>query len=179
MLRIKKPNVKKPPDVQAMAFLNEARAFHKAAKTLHAAYEQEEQNARVTLDDPVYFCYFHTVELTLKAFLRFHGLLILGTKRESHKLTELYKECESLGLRVGPSDRLSTGNVVSLLESPNVWQRVSEVPLLQPQDKRQAGLGEVVGALMEAVSARVDDRLPPGPAATFHFIVGKPREHTR
>jgi hypothetical protein len=175
------PSAQKPTDVHAMAFLNEARAFHKAANTLHAAYEQAEPEGRRSplSSDPVYFNYFHTVELALKSFLRFHDLAILGTKRQSHKLTELYDECRDLGLRIGPDDRFTIGNVVSLLTSGNEYQGFRYFNLDVRPRPELPWTREVVDALIEAVAADVDDHLPPGPAATFDLIVGKPRPQKR
>jgi len=64
------------------------------------------------------FLYFHTVELTLKAFLRSHSLPIV-TERKNHSLTKRFEECLSLGPKIGQADRVGIGNIVTLLEKEN------------------------------------------------------------
>jgi hypothetical protein len=94
----------------AMAHLSFARQYHGAAEQL---FDQ-----RRTLYHPVYFLYFHTVELALEAFL-----FSCNVKPEkNHKLMELYEECRNHGLVIGPYDQFDIGNIVSLLESGNKFQ---------------------------------------------------------
>src|ERR1019366_5795763 len=101
------PKVKIQP---AMAFLGSARQYHGAAEQL---FDQ-----RRKLRHPVYFLYFHTVELALKPFLLSFNISL----KRSHKLTELYEDCRNHGLVIGPYDQFDIGNIVTLLESGNESQ---------------------------------------------------------
>ena len=157
-------------DATAMAFLHMARQYHEAADDLFAANERRKETAgHRTINDPVYFSYFHTAELALKAYLRSHGLAIRGTDRFGHGLTELYEECRGLGLAIGPDDRFTIGNIVSLLKSGNAYQgfryftlNTSSVPSLE-------WTREVVGALMQVVAKEVEARENPQEIAAKGF----------
>ena len=110
-------NAKPNTDVHAMAFFNMARKYHDAAGQLFDVSQgRPKVHGQRSLSDPINFLYFHAAELALKAFLRSHGLPILGTERQSHELTELYQECRTLGLLVGSDDRIGIENIVNLLE---------------------------------------------------------------
>src|ERR1039458_742386 len=107
-------------DEHAVSFLGFAEQYHQAANELLDLHTTDG-----LLRDPIYFLCFHTVEMTLKAFLRAHGVRILGTpwaKEKGHRLGELYKECRRLGLRVSRDDRIGIRNVVILLDSGNKYQ---------------------------------------------------------
>ena len=86
----KMPKPKALTDVSGVAFFNFAREYQSAANQL--------LDSRPCLSNPIYFLYFHTVELALKAFLRSLNIPILGTERQNHNLTKLYEECRSLEL---------------------------------------------------------------------------------
>lgn len=159
-------------DAHAMAFLNRAHEYHEAANQLF------DLHADGSLNHPINFLYFHTVELALKAFLRSRDIPIQGTKRASHNLMELYEECRNLGLKIGPSDRFDIGNIVSLLADGNVEQGFRYVSL-------KAGLGadlswtrDVIEQLMRVVKLHVEaynkqNPIPLGPAA-LKMRWGKP-----
>jgi HEPN domain-containing protein len=85
----------------AQAFLNMAQQYHFAATTLLSASGRAEA--------PLYFLYTHTIELALKAFLRFHGL----SAPRTHALRSLCRQCRAIGL--GMHNDLV--NVIDLLES--------------------------------------------------------------
>jgi hypothetical protein len=106
MVAVKK---KKSLDISARAYLGFARRYFNAAEIISA------DRSRKELHDPIYFLYFHTTELLLKAFLRKKGLAI----RKGHKITAFYDKCRSLGLVVPTGDRFGLQNIVSLLEKGN------------------------------------------------------------
>lgn len=93
-MRQQRPN--STADVSAANFFNFAREYHNAADELYNLHPE------CSFSNPIYFLYFHSVELALKAFLRSFNIPIQGTRRKSHKLTELYQECRDLGPKLGP-----------------------------------------------------------------------------
>lgn len=166
--RIPKP--KTITDVSAMAFFNFAREYHSAASHLF--------DSRSSLRNPIYFLYFHTVELALKAFLRSCDIRILGTGRQTHSLTKLYEESRSLGLRLGPGDRFGIVNIVSLLEAGNEYQGFRYFNCKSGSLPSLPWTREVVDQLMLSVQTHVEgcsklETAPAGPAK-LTIIYGKP-----
>jgi hypothetical protein len=164
------PSPKPITDVSAMAFFNFAREYHSAANQLF--------DSRPSLRNPIYFLYFHTVELALKAFLRSLSIQILGTERRSHNLTKLYEECRSLGLTVGPADRFEVGNIVPLLDAGNEYQGFRYFNLKSGSMPSLSWTREVVEQLMLAVETHLEarsklDTVPAGPGK-LTITVGKP-----
>ncbi len=164
---------RKITDGGAKAFLGFGQQYYAAANTVleHSPL----------LWYPLYFLYFHAAEMLLKAFLRANDLPILGTERKSHKLTELYEECRSLGLVVHSAnqDRFLVKNIVSLLESGNEYQGFrywsgggSSMPEL-------GWTREVVGQLLQAVESFVEAKfgkdIGPAVATGIVAVYGKPR----
>jgi hypothetical protein len=156
-------------DVSAMAFLNSARSYHGAANRLF-----ESQPFR----DPTYFLYFHTVELLLKAFLRSENVPILGTRRQSHRLTDLYEECRNLGLVIGQHDGFEIGNIVSLLDSGNEYQAFRYFNLESQVMPDLRWTHEVVEQLMRAVESKLGAPSPqnvrPGRGVKGVMVIGQP-----
>jgi hypothetical protein len=68
-----------------------------------------------SLLDPIYFLYFHTVELALEAFIRAHRREIIGTFLETHNLPKLYEECRTLGLVIGTGGQFEIGVLQSFV----------------------------------------------------------------
>ncbi len=166
----------KRSDVSAMAFLNMAREYQEAADHLLTEKERKKHAGDAfVVSDPIYFLYIHTVELALKAYLRSHNIPILGTQRKSHNLTDLYEESRSLGLVVGANDRVTIGNIVSLLESGNRYQRFRYFNLEGGSMPDLTWTREVVGNLMRALTARVGERTAPETPAAWRWVFGKPR----
>lgn len=61
----------------AIAFLGMARDYQMAASRLFDLVEQEPKvSHQFKLSDPIYFLFFQSVELGLKAFLLFHGEVV-------------------------------------------------------------------------------------------------------
>jgi len=112
------------------------------------------------------------VELALKAYLRAHNI-----KRRGHELSALYKECRGLGLKISADDRIGLGNIVGLLEEGNEDMAFRYFSLKGGGSPELSWTREVVGQLMQAVTAFVepDGPAPPGPPIKIRFVVGKPR----
>jgi hypothetical protein len=167
-------------DVAAKAFLNYARGYHEAADQLFNLSQDRlrEASNKHSMNDPIRFLYFHTVELALKAFLRSQNLPILGTSRQTHRLTKLYEECRNLGLRIGADDRVGIGNIVGLLEKGNEDQAFRYFDLRSGVMADLSWVREVVGQLLSAVETHVDpyprQDAAPGPVAKLTIIWGKP-----
>jgi hypothetical protein len=161
---------KRAPDVQPMAYLNIAREYHDAAEVLFAASEQRPRvSNRRAMTNPINLLYVHTVELALKAFLRFHERPIC----KDHKVSVMYKECRELGLVKDGDDKLTIENIVHLLESGNVDQAFRYFNLNSTTEPDVAWTREAVGELMQTVSGKIPAR-PPGRAAKVTLIVDKP-----
>ncbi len=164
------PNPKPITDMTAMAFFGFAREYHSAANHLF--------DSGLSSRNPIYFLYFHTVELALKAFLRSLNIQILGTERQSHNLTKLYEECRGLGLRVGPADRFEIENIVTLLEAGNEYQGFRYFNLKSGSLPSLSWTREVVERLMLALETHLGGRSKPKtvPAspAKLTIIYGKP-----
>lgn len=143
------PAAKPAGDVSPMAYFNMAREYLDAANRL-----QDLDQGRA-YSSPTNLLYFHAVELALKAFLRSFSRPILGTPRKSHKLKQLYEECRSLGLRVGPDDQVGIANIVNLLEAGNESQGFRYFNLRSVTVPHLSWTRQVVEGLMHAVEARV------------------------
>ncbi len=160
-----------------MAFLNLARQDQKAASRLLDSVEKEPKvGSQVPLSDPIYFLYFHTVELSLKAFLRFHGQDV-PRGQEGHDIVELHRRCHSLGLRLNDPDGLQ--NVINLLASGNEDHGFRYFNLKSGPIPDLPWTREVVNSLIQVVRERVDDNTPPGPAVKVQILVGKPMEQVK
>jgi HEPN domain-containing protein len=160
-----------PPDIQAMAFLNGARQYQKAASRLLDSVQSEtEEGNLVPLRDPIYFLFFHTVELALKAVLRFHG----ETVPRGHNIVELHRRCHALGLRL-KGDPYDLQNVVSLLASGNDDHGFRYWSLSSGAIPDLSWTRDVVNSLIQVVRKQVDDGAPPGPDVKAAYIIfGKP-----
>lgn len=156
-----------------MVFFNRALEYHKAAGQLFDLHPDG------SLSDPINFLYFHTAELALKGFLRSHNIPILGTKRQSHKLTELYEQCRSLGLKIGASDLVEIGNIVKLLDDANEDQGLRYFSLRSGGGVDLPWTREIVDQLMRVVETHVEaynkQNPVPGPPAVLKIRWGKPR----
>ena len=147
---------KAEPDVHAKAFLGMARQYHEVAEELFAARKRRESSGgqRAITDDPIYFLYYHTIELAFKAYLRAHDRPI----QKTHELTELYEDCQTLGLVIEPDERFQIKGLVSLLESGEEYLRFR---YFNPNSMSQPDLAwtrEGVDAVMQNVS----DQMPVG-----------------
>ncbi len=160
-----------------MAFLNLARQYQKAASRLLTSVESEKKGSQIVpLSDPIYFLYFHTVELALKAFLRFHGQDV-PRGQEGHDIVELHRQCQSLGLRLS-ADPHGLQNIVTLLASGNDDHGFRYFNLKSSALPDLPWTRDVVDSLIQVVRECVDDHAPPGPAVKVQLIVGRPTEQT-
>jgi hypothetical protein len=162
-----------------MAFLNMARKYQKAASRLldSVATEPMEGN-QVPLADPIYFLYFQTVELALKAFLRFHGKAV-PKGQAGHDIVKLLSRCAVLGLR--HADALGLQNVINLLASGNVDQGFRYFTIKSSSIPELSWTREVVDLLIQSIREDVEaNQAPPGAsvAVKIQMILGKPRERS-
>lgn len=160
---------KRSVDIAPLAFLYRARQFHDASERVFGGQEP--------LNMPLYFLYFHTLELAFKAFLRYHKVPTVELKlKKGHRLAELYEDCRRLGFMIGPSDRTDIGNVVNLLQGANEYEGLryfnpdlSTLPSLQWTREAVHEVIRVVGALIEPAPTG------PGPATKFVITFDKPK----
>ena len=74
------------PEMAPIFFLIRARQFYTAAERAF--------DPKLLWDTPVYFLFFHAIELSFKAFLRSHNITTKELwKKKGHKVSELYEEC--------------------------------------------------------------------------------------
>ena len=148
----------------AKRFLATSRQFFKASEHVFAAKEPSNR--------PLYFLYFHALELAFKGYF-----INKGVKTRSHDLHSIYQQCVDEGFVIGPDDRFDTGNVVALLTGANEAQGLRYVT-------KVGGVGfpelpwtrDVVMKVIYAVEdyIGVPHNAPPGPAVAFNFTFGKP-----
>ncbi|HWZ73903.1 MAG TPA: hypothetical protein VN326_20800 [Casimicrobiaceae bacterium] len=151
-----------------------AREYQTAANALLALSEQRPKkvNRQSEFSNPIYFLYFHAMELALKAYLVAHKVPITYW-RSGHRVKDLYEECRKLGLIVGPDDRVEIGNIVGLLGDE--FQSFRYFSIQSRGLPALAWTRTVVGALLDVVAACVEQRFPgssiPGPAVKFDMII--------
>jgi hypothetical protein len=161
----------------AVSFFGPARHFQKAADLLPAADEE--------LRDPINVLYFHAIELALKAFPRVHNLPIVGdAARKHHRLTDLYKECHELGLKISVDDQTNIGNIVSLFDDANRNQRLRYFSMKGSTLPEVSWTRDVVEGLMASVETHVNlraeqDGVIARRAVKVDFVVSKPEEKRR
>jgi HEPN domain len=157
----RKPNV---VEANPKMLLNLAREFFSAAE---AVYEKG-----VGLWEPLNFLYFHTVELLLKSFLRAAG----RKPNATHEILDFLREARSLGLII-PGDKHGLESIVGLLTAGNVEHAFRYGTSKSTSLPHVTWTREVVGKLVEVVSASVDpnnELKTPGPAVTFRMVIGPP-----
>lgn len=161
----------------AASFFGPARHFQKAADLLPAADE--------ALRDPINVLYFHAIELALKAFLRVHNVPIMGgAARKHHRLTDLYKECRALGLKISVDDQTTIGNIVSLFDDANKDQGLRYFNMKGSTQPEVSWTRDVVEGLMASVEPHVNERAEKdgviaGRAVKVDLVVSKPEDVKR
>jgi hypothetical protein len=125
---------------------------------------------RRSLNDPIGFLYFHTVELVLKAFLRSYD----RPNPHSHILTDLFDECQRWGLKDDPTD---IGKIVKLLDFGNSEQGLRYYPLTPRDMPDLTWTHEVVNAFVQAVASQIEARPKPvtGVVLKTDLVVGRER----
>jgi HEPN domain-containing protein len=84
-----------------MGLFNTADAFRLSAEALEAKKVDSGHAVK-----PILLCYFHALELFLKALLRQkHSVETLSSKKFGHNIERLVKEAETLGLAIPEEDR--------------------------------------------------------------------------
>jgi hypothetical protein len=152
----------KADETTAEAFLNTAKQYHLAARTLLPLHQQAES--------PLYFLFAHTIELAFKAYLRSRALATPRGQR-GHALRDLREQCHKNGLQVGFDLR----NVVQLLESENSRHGFRYFVFEGTGRPDINYLREVVDELMRVVEEEVAKRPTTGlSGAVLKFIVGRP-----
>jgi hypothetical protein len=84
------------PDAHPIAFINVANEYYTAANALLVLSEQRPKkiNRQSEFSDPVYFLYFHAMELALKAYLVAQKVPITH-RRRGHRVKDLTKSVVS------------------------------------------------------------------------------------
>jgi hypothetical protein len=169
-----KKSKKAVPEVSAKAFLYMARQYHAAAEELFAGRERRiSSGSQPERDDPIYFLYYHAIELAFKAYRRAYNL----PNEETHSLKKLYKECQELELVIGPEFHIQ--NLVNLLESGGKeYLRFRYFSLQSSSLPEFAWIREGVGAVMQTISDKIHALFPsdgqPPRAVKMSVIFGKP-----
>jgi hypothetical protein len=163
------PKGKVNPEVEPIAFIKLAREFYNLAK--------RSSDLEATLSKPLYFLYFHALELAFKAYLRSHRVPTseLQKKNKGHTITVLYEDCRRLGLVIGPSDQTDIGNIVNMLQMANEYQGLR---YFNPDLKSLPTLAwtrGTVGELITSIEVKLDVAAAvPGPATKLMFVWAKP-----
>jgi hypothetical protein len=162
-----------PADEHAVSFLGFAEQYQKAANLLCDSDKM--------LGMPIYFMFAHAIELALKAYLRVANVpIVADKKRRRHKITELFKECQTLGLKVGPDDVTNMGNVVALLDGANEEQGLRYFRTKGATYPDLSWSKDAVKRLLQAIEPAVKrkcdaDGIVPGRAVKADLIFGQPQ----
>jgi len=166
-------------EIEPMAFINGAIEYQTAAHRLHALCD-EPTKGREGLD-PVYFLYFHSLELAFKGYLRVQGRTTkeLAETRMGHRLSSLLAERTQLISLLDVETRRSLQNVVSLLENSNRSQGPRYFTLNSRIFPELQWTRDVIQELVQTAKSEVikleRSASTKGPAARLDFTVGKPR----
>jgi hypothetical protein len=160
------------------AFLNMARQYQKAAsRLLDSVAEEPKEGPQEPLSDPIYFLYFQTVELALKAFLLFHGEKVPTKGQDGHDIVELHRRCGALGLR--HADPMGLGNIVYLLASGHEEQGFRYFSLKGGAIPDLSWTREMVDLLIQSLREVVVDDEGSDEAVKVQILVGKPYERPK
>jgi hypothetical protein len=161
---------KPTPEIDALAFVRLAREFYHVA--------ERSSDLEGSLSKPLYFLYFHALELAFKGFLRSQNVTTreLEKKEKGHTLTVLYEDCRNLGLVIGPRDHVDIVNIVNMLHLANEYQGLR---YFNPDLKGLPTLAwtrETVGELITMLEAKLGIVCAPsGPATKLIFVWDKPQ----
>lgn len=168
-------------DLHSSDLLTGARAYYDAAtvildKRRNASEASGRGGAR---DDPIYFLLFHAMELALKAFLLSYNQSV----QKTHDIKGLYEQCCTLGLRIGPEDRFSIGNVVTLLKGANKQHGLRYFAAPSRVVPELSWTCEVVEQLLQTIApgieARSQQRAPRNRGLILTMTMEKPKPKTR
>jgi len=155
--------------VDPLVFLADAQAFYRAAAKVYG----EEH----ILNRPLYFLYFHTMELAFKAYLRSHSVPTSALQTGwGHDLLKLYEDCRDRGFVIGSEDRFDVRNVVVLLTHVNDRQGLRYYNPIVSTYPSMSWTRDVVQKVFLTVAAHlgVPTDPPPGPPVRFAFTLSKP-----
>jgi hypothetical protein len=162
---------KQSSEIEPISFLTLARQFYSASERV---FEPQDD----LLSKPLYFLYFHALELAFKAFLRSHNVPTRDLKnKKGHKLIELYEDCRQRGLVIGISDQFQIGNVVNLLTGANEDQGLR---YFNPNLKGLPSLSWTRGVVQELIRTvelrlQTTSQATPLPASKLVFIWDMPK----
>jgi hypothetical protein len=168
--------IQKSPSIEehAVSFFGPARDFQRAADLLL----RSDSNLR----SPIDVLYFHAIELALKAFLRAYDIpIVAGGVRKHHRLTDLYSECNTLGLKISGNDQTGIKNIVSLFDA-NSDQGLRYFNIRGSVLPELSWTCEVVERLMAVVERHVNERaakdgvIDGRAVKKINFIASKPED---
>jgi hypothetical protein len=168
---VKMGDMAKAPDVDfsASTFLYRGCEFFAAAEQV-----LDKNNL---LNMPLYFLYFHTLELTMKAYLRFQNVPTKELKnKKGHDIVALYQDCRALGLVIDPQEQTNVFNIIKMLSEANAYEGLRYFnPKLEGLPSRDY-TREIVKYLLDLVGSIVEPtpRIPE-PATKLVFVFGKPQ----
>jgi len=166
--QIKRAKTKIPHSRSATATYVRSLEFLTAGNRLYALGAKH----RARLSNPIYFLYFHAIELAFKAYLYSYNI----EPPRNHDLVQRYDDCHRVGLVVGPHDLTNIRNVLRLLESGNQDHAFryfnpdnGNLPDLRWTKSVAADLLRVVGRRMRAIGYTSR----PGPAVSVRLVVSR------
>jgi HEPN domain-containing protein len=135
-----------------LGLFSTANAFLQSGMALEDGHEKQ-----IGHPGPILFCYYHALELYLKALLRLeHSVAVLGSRKFGHDFERLVSEAERLGLVLEDEDRevLSGIDIEAMLEARYIRTGPKS---LQLASKRRAckRVGGSVGALLHKAGVKV------------------------
>ncbi len=150
-----KKSKKSVPEVSSLAFLNMAREYYEAAEVLFAERERRvSTGGQRKGDGPIYFLYYHAMELALKAYRSAHL-----PNEMTHSLKYLYEEYQKLGLVI--ESQVNMQNLINLLQSGEEHTRFRYFSLESASQPDLAWVREGIDSLTRTVSNRLDSLFPP------------------
>ena len=139
-----------PPDdderTTSLGLFNTADAFELSA----IALQDEKVDSRHAAK-PILVCYYHALELYLKALLRqTHSVETLSSKKYGHNLERLLKAAEALGLVVADEDRevFSKADTNAILEARYIRTGAKNWPQLEELRRACKHVRDGVGDLL-------------------------------
>ncbi|MBK8580876.1 MAG: HEPN domain-containing protein [Flavobacteriales bacterium] len=150
------------PAPLAGALFNGAKQYHIAANTLYSSGDSK------AVEDPLYFLFAHSIELTLKAFLRFNVVPF----KPIHDLDKLLDDAQKVGLKL----KKSTSDAIKNLKSENhahgfryfVFASASRTEI----DWLREATEELMTEVQTALDKHPDDK---DLGLVFKVTIGKPR----
>jgi hypothetical protein len=155
----------------AHTFLTRAEQYLTAADLLCDKAENVTQ-----VNEPIYFLYFHTLELLLKSFIRLHKSEV----EYGHDLKTYYDQCRCYNLVVSEEDRTDLANIVGLLNSANErhgFRYFDKLTISRARsDLKWTGesIGRLIQVVAQAVKASGESPSASGIPAYLRIILGKP-----